>query len=223
MKKGFWTLLFASVLFSCSSSKKSISEFEQVLGAQNSADLTNIVDYFENQVLDKNFDSKSLPDKYRSLTRDCFEKGAIELMKNQELDFRQFKKTQVWNEVFSQVDSTWMNEDGGLSVRLVYNSKDGVQENGIRGLPKNYVDNSDSLRTVALQWEYLNHRGAFIKALERVKDQNPLINAYYNKKITDGDLDSRLFCDMILSLKPDFNDYLVKRILIIELINKYVS
>ncbi|WP_190811682.1 hypothetical protein [Flagellimonas sp. S3867] len=223
MKKGFWTLLFASVLFSCSSSKKSISDFEQVLGAQNSVDLTNIVDYFENQVLDKNFDSKSLSNNYRSLTRDCFEKGAIELIKNQELDFQQFKKTQVWNEVFSQVDSTWINEDGGLSVRLVYNSKDGVQKNGMRGLPKKYVDNPDSLKIEALQWEYLNHRGTYMKALEKVKDHSPLINEYYNKKFMLGDLDSRLFCEMILNHNPDFSHYLVKRILIIELINKYVS
>ncbi|MDV7137232.1 hypothetical protein R3X28_00005 [Maribacter sp. TH_r10] len=223
MKKGFWILSLALVFFSCSSNKKAISDFKQILGAKNSADLTKLVDYFEKQVLDKNFDSNSLSNKYTYLIQDCSEKGAIELLKNQELDFYKFKKTQMWNEVFSQVDSTWINEDGSLSVRLIYNSENGVLNNGMRGLPEKYVNNPDSLMIEALDWEYLNHRGAYMKALEQVKNRNSFINEYYSKKTTVGDMDSRLFCDMILRDNPDFSDYFVKRIFIIELIYKYVS
>ncbi len=223
MKIGFWILLFAFVLFSCSSNKKAISDFEQVLGAQNSADLTIIVDYFENRALDKKNDSYSLSNKYRSLTQDCFEIGAIELLKDNELDFRQFQKTQVWNEMFSQVDSTWINADGSLSVSLRYNAQKGVLDNGTRGLPKKYVDNPDSLKVEALNWQFLNQRGRYMKALEKVKNHSSFIDEYYDQRIRVGDMDSRLFCEMILRHNPDFNDYLVKRILIIELINKYVS
>ncbi|WP_421807103.1 hypothetical protein [Flagellimonas sp.] len=223
MKKELYFLTLIFILASCSTEKKLITEFETILGAENAEDLALFIQTFEREVLASNYTSGNLSQKYQEFTNNCFIEGAYNALPIQGESLNRFRDTQMWNEIFAQIDSTWIGEYDGLNARVIYNSEIGIQEIGTIGRSTRDISSLDSLRTAALQWQIWNHRGKYMKAFEKIKDKNAFIKEYYEVKTTLGELSSHLFCDMILRHKPDFNNYFIKRIIVIELARIYVN
>lgn len=222
LKKRIGTL-FVVVLVGCGSSKTPINEFERILGEENSKELTELVQTFENRVLSTNYSKGNLTKRYLEFSNRCNKVGADKALPNVSDSFQKFRNTQMWNEVFAQIDSTWTSKFGGLTARVIYNSERGIQEIGTTGTTTKDISDLDSLNKAVLKWQVWNHQGKYIKALRSVKEHNLFIEEYYKGKTTYGELSSLLFCDMILRHKPDFEDYLVKRVIAIELARIYIK
>lgn len=225
MKKGIWIFLAILLFLNCNSSKKSalISDFETSLGEKNSKDLTKFIDDFEREVLSTNYQSGNLSKGYRMFAESCNQMDAGEALSIIRPTFNEFRQSQIWNEIFAQVDSIWIGKYEQLDARVIYNSENGPLQIGKTGYPFRKISNIDSLKQAILKWQVWNYRGKYFKALGKVKNTNSFIREYYEVKATVGEISSTLFCGMIIKHKPNFNNYFVKRIIAVELARLYVS
>jgi len=60
----------------------------------------------------------------------------------------------------------------------------------------------------------VNVNGKYIRALENIKESDTLVNRYYKSRKKDGILQDRI--DAILNSKPNFDNYIHKRIVVLE-------
>ena len=61
-----------------------------------------------------------------------------------------------------------------------------------------------------------NNFGKYMEALYLIKDSDSLINKYWRKREAAGIMHNRTFVDGFLYSSPDFNDYIHKRIAVLE-------
>ena len=62
----------------------------------------------------------------------------------------------------------------------------------------------------------LNNIGKYMRALYEVRDTDPLIDVYWDKRESGGMMQNILFVKGILNSNPNFNDYFHKRIVVVE-------
>lgn len=74
----------------------------------------------------------------------------------------------------------------------------------------------DSTKLDSTKHINVNNVGNYMMALHRIKDSDSVINHYYKKREAAGILPNKLFVDGLLSNKPDFDNYIHKRIVVIE-------
>ena len=60
----------------------------------------------------------------------------------------------------------------------------------------------------------VNKNGKYMSALENIKESNTLVNRYYESRKKDGAVQDRI--DAILNSKPNFDNYIHKRIVVLE-------
>ncbi|WP_100616380.1 hypothetical protein [Confluentibacter citreus] len=61
-----------------------------------------------------------------------------------------------------------------------------------------------------------NNIGKYMTALYQIKDSDSLTKEYWRIREAAGILPNTMFVDGILNLRPDFNDYFHKRIVVVE-------
>ncbi len=61
-----------------------------------------------------------------------------------------------------------------------------------------------------------NNFGNYMTALYEIKDSDSLIKKYWSKREAAGIMQNSIIVDGLLSLKPDFNNYFHKRIVVAE-------
>jgi len=60
----------------------------------------------------------------------------------------------------------------------------------------------------------VNVNGKYMRALENIKESDTLVNRYYKSRKKDGIVQDRI--DAILNSKPNFDNYIHKRIVVLE-------
>lgn len=225
MRNKIWSLLFLFCLFSCNSSKQTIIEnsFEKSFGSQNSKDLEEFVERFEELVLIPNYPIGTLAEKYRLFAKSCLEKGVIDALPTTQVNFSEFRESQAWNEIYAQVDSVWVGKYEQLDARVIYNSEEGVRNVGTTGYPTRRISDIDSLKTAILDWQVWNNHGKYINALKKIRLENAFFDEYYRIKTTVGEISSQLFCNMLERHNLDFENELIRSIIVVEFARIYIS
>ena len=79
-------------------------------------------------------------------------------------------------------------------------------------------NNSDSIIDFAKNRTKVHPDGSYIKAIKSISEENRFIKEYINHRDTFGDTNPSTFVNRLLTLKPDFTDYFIKRTIILELV-----
>lgn len=73
------------------------------------------------------------------------------------------------------------------------------------------INSKDSIETISV-----NNVGKYMQALNAIKASDTLIKTYWQKRESAGIIQNEIFVNGIISLKPDFNNYFHKRIVVLE-------
>jgi len=226
MKPTFFLIILCPVfLGSCktTSSAKTISTFEQTLGMDNSKALSDFVDAFENEILRKKYPSLETDKAYiQMLSEEPYSIAQLklyDLLSDKSLE--NFLRSQLWDEIYASVDSVWV-ENSELNSRRVYRSEDGKIEVGKMGYMLRDPIDQDSL--IKREWNicYFNPLGKYFRAIDKIKNGNPFLEEFYDVKNKVGEISTVLFREMISRHHPNMKDYMVKRVVAVEL-SKFIN
>ena len=223
--KTFLILLF---IVSCSDKKpeKQTTEFDKILGMENSETLNLIVSEFENGFLKRqypNLDTKSAYTKFVTDVSVDKTKNFVEFSKKTK-DL--FYKSKLRLEIYCVIDSTWIEKnpwnDESLLVKGRTNclNHDGTFENGLMEMPFNEKEISrDSIQKRYLKFVKTNYNGKYLKALNSISDKSEFLSSFVKDRVDFGIIPSEFIAKRLLAYNADMEDYYVRRIIAIELIN----
>ncbi|WP_458626482.1 hypothetical protein [Winogradskyella sp. PC D3.3] len=205
--------------FSCSNEKK-IAQFEKVLGKENSETLTYLVNDFESDFLKRQYPNLDTKNAYKQFLTDL-KNGRTDLLESVSKESRKrFEQSNLKHEIYSYVDSVWIENDFLIKKRFVNKSLNGIIQYSVQtqsgNIPSNF--NKDSLIIAEMDSRTLNNLGKYWIALDSIKNQNDFIKEYYKFKIPMGFLHPEIVSNMMLNSDLNFSDYYIKRIIITDFI-----
>ncbi len=215
--------LISSILLTSTCSKKSSEEqiktFESILGNKSSSELTLLVNEFENNLLTKKYPAATLKQSYELLFND------IKTNQTHIYNFQTEKGQLIWknsdlkNHIYKYPDSVWI--EGNL-IKNDYRTlkADGTIESGISttaGKSRWKFKTIDSLIDYQMTIPIFNNNGRFWKALKKLEKDNEFIKKYNEQIEIYGHIPYSTIPDVLEHYKVDPTDYIIKRIIIKEL------
>jgi len=185
----YFFLFFVLMFLGCTSSKEreQIRVFESTLGNEYVEVLNQLVDDFEFN-LKKQYPDLNKKEAYRQYLLD---------IRNSNL------KDTVKFHVIPSTTNKLLHDSGFWNdIYSEYYSKDLLVKDSTK---------LDSTKHIGV-----NNIGKYMMALNKIKDSDSLIGQYYKKREAAGILPNKFFVDGFLSNKPDFDNYVHKRIVVIE-------
>jgi hypothetical protein len=218
------TLIILLLIISCSN-KKQITEFEEILGDENSKTLTHLVDDFETEFLKKYYSHLDISKAYRQFVIDVKKQGGFNFSNNiSEKSKLIFEQSNLRLEIYSIPDSIWIKHSNNVvvtKIRYKNLTSDGTFQ--FNTSESSYNDdgiiNKDSiLNTINKNHGGMNFSGRYKKALETIFQESGFVNEYIDTKDAAGSGNPSIFVSRILSSNIDFKDYFIKRLILTELV-----
>ena len=206
-------ILFLLTL-SCSHNQE-IVIFEKVLGKENSETLSFLVNDFETDFLKKQYPTLNTKKAYKKFLSEL-ESGKTDLLENISKESKiKFEQSNLKNEIYSYIDSVWVENDILIKQRFAHKNSDGTIDYSVQThsgfVPKGF--DKDSLLKSQMHYRSLNYSGKYWKAFASIKEKNSFLKEYYKLKISMGFLHSETIANMISNAELDFSDYFIKRII----------
>jgi len=228
----FISILIILVLsISCSNQKK-IAEFENILGYEESITLTYLVEDFETKYLKKTYPNLKLNEAYHSFLIDMNNTGGLPSPDNNSIEnYKKFDNSKLKLQIYGVPDSIWIEKSDipSLMIKwkfLTQNEKFEYQlsesspvsySSGTRRISLNN-NNSDSIIDFAKNRTEINYFGSYNKAINSISEELRFVKEYIESRNITGSTNPSIFVPHLIALKPDFNNYFIKRIIIIELV-----
>ena len=220
----------------CSCSKdKYVTDFETTLGSENSEILTDLVADFETNFLKKQYPKLKTENAYEKFLTELREEKSKGWYQDSDNAKQKFKLSSLKNEVYRYPDSVWVvknssldkNEDSFVILfsstpyiksRYKYINPDGSFEYSYSRSYLNVLPNTDFDSIIALKMTTpkFNSTGKYIQALSQIKEKDTFFKNFYRQK-DYGYINPVTLANLVLKEKVDLNDYLVKRIIVLEI------
>jgi len=196
---------------------RQIKKFEEVLGKHNSETLSFLVQSFENDFLIKKYPNRTTQKAYENFLNDIskgdFSHYVLISKKNRKL----FEESQLKWEIYTCADSIWI--DDNLVKSFLSFKRDGKKIRTTEVATSIHKDeNIDSVLSSYQERCDHNRQGKFIKAVKEIKSDNRFLEDYYHLKDMAGNLGNTLIPEMVSRNNANIEDYMVKRILVLELV-----
>ena len=216
------TSIFSLLIFSCSN-KKQIAEFELILGEENSETLTSMVVEFENGFLKSKYPKLSIEKAYSEYLTELESNITGNWERPTKKDIDKFNQSELKKVVYGLPDSIWVEESENKNrteyrIRRKYLTSNGEYKIGTleSSIPK--VSDEDSL-IATLQNHYdINYFGKYREALKSVSIEDKFIKKYLQMTTEAGMMDPRMIAYEMLIADLDFDDYFIKRLIVIEIV-----
>lgn len=220
----------------CSCSKdKYVTDFETTLGAENSQTLTELVEDFETDFLKRQYPKLK--------TENAYEKFLIELRDGKTSDWQKiskkgrenFKSSNLKYELYRYPDSVWIVKNSSFdkkedSLELLFNQTPYIKsrykyqnaDETIEYLYSRSYPNIlpemdfDSIVEMEMKTPEFNGIGKYIQALYQIKERDTFFKNFVDYKNAVGMTKPNIIAKVMLEEKVDLNDYLVKRIIVLE-------
>jgi hypothetical protein len=214
------------LIFSCSNKKteNQITEFDKVLGIENSKTLDSLVTEFENDFLKRQYPDLDTENAYLKLLTEI-SNGAIEHFvgfsdKSQTL----FNKSTLRFEIYCVADTTWVEKNPWnkqtliVKVRTKCINPDGTFESRLAELPFDEKNMSrDSILKKSMNFVISNYNGKYLKALNLISDDSDFLKSFVNDRNNVGKIIPELIAKRMLAYNVDVKDYYIRRIIVTEL------
>jgi len=217
-------LLSSLLIFGCLNGECQNTEFDKILGKENTETLNYLVADFENDFLKRkypNLDTESAYRKYlteivngNTTTRNGISKKSIAI----------FKKSNLRLEIYCVADSTWIEPNPWTDKNLLVKARtrcinpDGTFENGAMEMPFYEKEISrDSILKRYMNFVRTNHNGKYLKALNAISNKSEFLSDFVKAKEI-GTIAFYIIAEWLLDYNVDLNDYYIKRIILIDIV-----
>jgi len=211
--------LIANIFVSCTerTTESEIVTFENELGIEESQGLTNVVAHFERQLL-KRYPTSTLIEAYEKHLNCILNSDGLSIT---QWIPAQFKKDSIFSvysnglikEIWIKPDSVWIADS------LLFKQYRGNKNPTSRKI-RDRITNYDSLVYYEQKTETFNSQGKYLNAIRVIRDSNEIAKWYYEMKSNAGTVSPHVTAQVLLNSRLELDDYLVKRIIIIEAFNE---
>jgi len=211
------TLIVLFIIVSCSVKKTEyqITEFDKVLGAENSKTLNSLVSDFEKDILIKTYPNLNTEKAYKQFLIDVNENKLTFWNKISSENRKKFNDSKLKLEIYEYPDSVWI-DGNDIKSRFAFKNDDGTTDYGIGFHSVNLKKNIDSLIEVKYKTPRMNYVGKYMQAINKIKDENDFLKAFYDVKETAGFIHPEIMAGIILKSKPDFSSPITKGLIVME-------
>jgi hypothetical protein len=232
----FIKIFIILLLTSGCSNTTGITEFESILGQENSETLSTLVTSFENDFLKRQYPNSNLNESYKQFLTD-YKDGSLENwqpLPKRIVDI--FNASELKKEMYYHPDSVWVlpnstydriEEDSLLFLNvnrpyLKLRKKDltfSTPEKTVYEYERHYImidstTNLDSLINKTMKIKYVNfYDGKYILAIHNMRKSGGFFERFADLKAVYND--KKDLCELILE-KADLNDELVRRLIVLE-------
>lgn len=213
----------------CSCSKdKYITEFEIALGSENSYILTELVNDFETDFLKSQYPKLKTKDAYKKFLSELLDDKTVGWKKISESTREKFANSSLKDEVYLYPDSVWIEKDTSkmtikskavVKSRFKYINNDGSIDYLENETPEPPMKNFDINWVLEKERNSprFNSTGKYLKALYQIKDRDTFFKNFYQRKEAVGLIRPEALAKVMLHENIDLTDYLVKRIIVLEM------
>ncbi|MBD0831252.1 hypothetical protein [Aestuariibaculum sediminum] len=224
-------IIILHLTLSCSNQKE-ITEFEKILGKENSATLTCLVNDFESDFLKRQYPNIGIKKAYNQFLAEL-SKGKTEYRQNISENSREYlKRSTLRLEIYSVPDSIWIesdpkkltfykNSDATLNIRRKHLKSDGTfrYETSVSDFRyKEPIDEDSILVESRKNWSDINYDGSYSRALNAISNKSDFLTEYIKIRDAAGKINPDIFAERMLESKVDLNDYFIKRLIITEIV-----
>ena len=214
------------LFISCSDKKpkNKLTEFDEILGIENSETLSYLVADFENDFLKKQYPNLDTDSAYKKFLSEISQGKTKHLIGISEKSLKIFKNSQLRFEIYCVPDSSWVETNSWNDKTMLVKARtkcinpDGTFENGSMEMPFNEKEISkDSIVKRYMTFVKANFNGKYQKALNSISDKSDFLNYFAETRRDFGLLSSEMVAKMMLDFDVDVNDYYINRIIVAEL------
>ncbi|AUC80785.1 hypothetical protein [Lacinutrix sp. Bg11-31] len=218
-------MMILLLLTSCSDKKteKKLTEFDKILGKENSETLHLLVSEFENDFLKRQYPNLDIKSGYEKFVTEISE-NKIEFVEFSEKSRNLFYESKLRLEIYCVNDSTWIEKNPWNDKTFLVKGRtkclnpDGTFENGSMEMPFNENEiTKDSIKEKYKYFVESNYNGKYLKALNSISSKSEFLKSFYKIRTDFGVIESQLIAEQMLRYKVDFDNYYIKRLVIIEL------
>jgi hypothetical protein len=227
------------LITNCSDKKaeKQLTEFDKILGKENSVTLTYLVSDFEKDFLKRQYPNLDTKSAYRNFLTELRDGKTDNWRKISEKSRERFKSSDLRLEMYRFPDSVWVLENSEmdkieedsllflhspvpyLKSRYKYNNPDGPFE---YTYSRTYGDiklnaDFDSIVESEMKKPEFNFIGKYLMAIESVKQNSDFLKEFYDVKNGFGHLIPELTAKVMLEYNVDLNNTLIRKIIVLEL------
>ncbi|MCL8008958.1 hypothetical protein M8845_16120 [Gelidibacter japonicus] len=224
-------IIILFLTFSCSNQKE-ITEFEKVLGKENSETLTYLVNDFESDFLKSQYPDLGTKKAYNQFLKELSNGQTEYRQKISENSREYFEKSNLRLEIYSIPDSIWIERDPDkltfnknnnptLNIKRKYLRPDGTFRYGTSISSFQYkepMDEDSIIIESRKNWNDINYDGRYSRALNAISNKSDFLTEYLKIRDAAGMIDPRFIAERMLESKVDLNDYFIKRLIITEIV-----
>lgn len=223
--------LLSIVLWNCSSLKdEDLVVFEYILGTENTKTLNYLVSDFENDFLKNTYPKSSVTEAYKLYLEDVKNENTDHFKKISTKTRKLFVKSLFKYEIYQIPDSVWIERDtskmmflklpyGVLKKRFKFlNQKSEFEYTTSEGSLDSFIKNKDSMLLNEMKIVGHNNVGKYMTALYITRNSSAFLKEYYYRKELSGSLYSTTLADVMLNRDLDFNNPIIRRIIILEMV-----
>ena len=217
-------ILFTSLfIFCCLNGECQTTEFDKILGKENSETLDYLVTDFENDFLKRKYPHLDSANAYRKYLTDIVE-GKTNTRKGISKKSKAlFEKSQLRLEIYCIADSTWIEQNPWTDKNLLVKARtrcknlDGTFEYGTMEMPFDEKEISrDSILKEYMNFVTTNYHGKYLKALNSISDKSEFLSDFVKTKEI-GEIAFYVIAEWLLDYNVNLDDYYIKRIIVIEI------
>jgi len=224
--KIFKIFIILLLFIGCSENKNPTTEFDKILGKENSETLNLLVSEFENDFLKKQYLNLGIENAYEKFLTEISEEKIDYTKAISEKSKNIFDKSQLRLEIFCVADSTWIETNPWNDKTLLVKARtrcqkpDGTFEKGSMEMPFDEKEISrDSIQKRYMNFVETNHNGKYLKALNAIKYKSDFLNSFATDRNDFGIIPFHFTAERILADKVDLNDSDIRKIIVAELTN----
>ena len=224
-------ILILLLTFGCSNQKE-ITEFEKVLGKENSGTLTYLVNDFESDFLKREYPNLSTKKAYNQFLEEL-SYGETEYKQKISKNTKEYlEKSALRLEIYSVPDLIWIERDSvkltfnknnnpTLNIKRKYLMPDGTfrYETSVSSFQyKEPIDEDSVIIESRKNWTDINYDGRYSRALNAISNKSDFLTEYLKIRDASGKIDPRFIAERMLESKVDLNNYFIKRLILTEIV-----
>lgn len=221
--KAFKTFIILILFVCCKDAKKESTEFDKILGEENTNTLNLLVTEFENDFLKRQYPNLDIESAYLKFVTQISEGKTEHFIEYPKKSRDLFNRSIFRLEVYCVIDSTWIEQNPWNIKTLLVKGRtkclnpDGKFENGSMEMlfDENEISR-DSIQKKYMNFVETNFNGKYLKALNGISDESDFLSSFVKDKNDFGFIISEFIAKRMLAYKVDMNDYYIRRIIVTE-------
>lgn len=198
--------VLAIVAIGCNSGRSAeVIAFEEELGEENIEMIDQLVHEFDNHLLRQYpalENSKAYTQFLKDISDSVIENDSILIAFRSAKLTQEFKSSSLFNEMFIKEPYYYIPKEGEIELSLVTPPTPAGKDEKI-------VSEPDSIYRV-------NTIGKYMRALYTIKEKDSVVEKYFQVRDGWGVYANQRFANGVLYNKPNFKDYIHKRIVVLE-------